>query len=61
MQNPDSHRDLVNAAAHVLGLMIEPAWKPAIEANLESILRLASSFMESPLPDDAEPAPIFVA
>jgi hypothetical protein len=41
--------------------MIEPAWKPAIEANLESILRLASSFMEFPLPDDAEPAPIFVA
>ena len=33
-QMSDSHRDLIDAAAHVLGLMIEPAWKPAIEANL---------------------------
>src|SRR5271165_3963473 len=54
-------RDFIDAAARVLDLAIEPSWKPAIEANLEATLRLAASFMEFPLPDEAEPAPIFAA
>ena len=60
---PRSHRhlDFIDAAARVLDLAIEPAWKPAVAANLEATLRLAASFMEFPLPDEAEPAPIFVA
>jgi 1-carboxybiuret hydrolase subunit AtzG-like protein len=57
----DRRLDFIDAAARVLDLAIEPAWKPAIAANLEATLRLAASFMEFPLPDDAEPAPIFVA
>ena len=57
----DRHRDFIDAAARVLDLAIEPAWKPAVEANLEATLRLAASFMQFPLPDEAEPAPIFVA
>jgi hypothetical protein len=61
MQNPDSHRDFIDAAAQVLDLAIEPDWKPAVEANLAATLRLAASFMEFPLPDDVESAPIFVA
>jgi Protein of unknown function (DUF4089) len=51
----------IDAAAHALGLPIEPAWKPAVKANLEVTLRLAASFADFPLPDDAEPAPVFVA
>ena len=58
-------RELLNhfigAAAHALALPVEPAWKPAIRANLEVTLRLAASFADFPLPDDAEPAPVFVA
>jgi hypothetical protein len=54
-------RDFIAAAAHVLGLVIEPAWKPAIEANFATTLRLAASFMDFPLPDEAEPAPVFAA
>jgi hypothetical protein len=41
--------------------VIEPAWKPAIEANFAITLRLAASFMDFPLPDEAEPAPVFAA
>ena len=51
----------IGAAAHALALPVEPAWKPAIKANLEVTLRLAASFAAFPLPDDAEPAPVFVA
>ena len=54
-------RDFIAAAAHVLGLAIEPAWRPAIEANFATTLRLAASFMDFPLPDEAEPAPVFAA
>jgi hypothetical protein len=53
--------DLIAAAAHALALPIEPAWTPAIKFNLEVNLRLAASFADFPLPDDAEPAPVFVA
>jgi hypothetical protein len=54
-------RDFIAAAAHVLGLVIEPSWRPAIEANFATTLRLADSFMDFPLPDEAEPAPVFAA
>jgi len=51
----------VDAAAQALNLPVEPAWKPAIRTNLDVTLRLAAVFAEFPLPDDAEPAPVFVA
>jgi hypothetical protein len=51
----------IGAAAHAHAFPVEPAWKPAIRANLEVTLRLAASFADFPLPDDAEPAPVFVA
>jgi hypothetical protein len=57
----DPRVDFIDAAARVLGLAIEPSWKPAIKANLEATLRLAASFTDFPLPDEAEPAPIFAA
>jgi Protein of unknown function (DUF4089) len=52
---------LIGASAHALALPVEPAWKPAIKTNLDVTLRLAASFADFPLPDDAEPAPVFVA
>ena len=51
----------VDAAAHALGLKIEPAWMGAIKANLEVTLALAALFADFPLPDDAEPAAVFSA
>jgi len=51
----------IDSAARALDLPVAPAWKPAVKANLEVTLRLAGLFADFPLPDDAEPAPIFVA
>jgi 1-carboxybiuret hydrolase subunit AtzG-like len=57
----DALDDFIDAAGRTLALPVEPAWKPAIKFNLEVTLRIAAAFAEFPLPDDAEPAPVFVA
>jgi hypothetical protein len=44
-----------------LDLPFEPAWQPAIKANLAVTLRQAALVTDFPLPDDAEPAPVFQA
>ena len=51
----------VDAAARALDLKLEPAWKGAVKTNLEVTLALAALLADFPLPDDAEPAPIFSA
>jgi len=51
----------VGAAARALELPIDPAWKPAVKASLETTLKLGATFADFPLPDDAEPAPVFTA
>jgi hypothetical protein len=53
--------DLVDAAAHALGLPLDPAWRHFIKASLATTFSLAASFADFPLPDEAEPAPVFVA
>jgi 1-carboxybiuret hydrolase subunit AtzG-like protein len=49
------------AAAEMLALPVEPAWKPAVRGNLLVNLRLAAMVAEFALPDEAEPAPVFEA
>ena len=49
----------VDAAAEVLALPVEPAWKPAVRANLQVALALAAVVAELELPDEAEPASTF--
>ena len=61
MPDPASLDDYIAAAARVLDLPIDPAWQPAVRANLELTLRLAAVVAEFPLPDEAEPAPVFEA
>jgi hypothetical protein len=53
--------DLVEAQARALGLVLDPSWKPAVRTNLDAILRLAAMVDAFPLPDDAEPAPVYRA
>ena len=53
--------DYVDAAAKALALPIDPAWKPAVRANLEFSLRIARLVDEFPLPDETEPASVFAA
>ena len=57
----DSLDDYIAAAARVLELPIDPAWQPAVRANLELTLRLAKLVSEFPLPDESEAAPVFEA
>ena len=49
------------ASAKLLKLPLDPAWLPAVCQNVEVTFRLAAQVDEFPLPDDAEPAPVFGA
>lgn len=51
----------IDAAARLLGLSLEPAWRLAVRANLEAVLRLAALADSFPLSDEAEPAAVFRA
>jgi hypothetical protein len=53
--------DYIDSAAKVLSLPLDPAWKGAVRANLDVSLKLGNLVSEFPLPDDAEPAPVFKA
>jgi hypothetical protein len=57
----DSLDRFIESTAQMLALPVEPAWKPAVRFNLEVTLSAAGLFADFPLPDDAEPAPVFVA
>ena len=60
MPSPPLDEFIVVAAA-ALDLPLDPAWHASIKANLEVTLRHAATVAEFPLPDEAEPAPIFKA
>jgi hypothetical protein len=53
--------DFIDAAAKVLALPVEDAWKPAVRANLEVSLKLARLVDEFALPDETEPASVYTA
>jgi hypothetical protein len=51
----------ITSSAAMLGLPIETAWLPTIRANVEVTFRLAKLVDDFPLPDEAEPAPVYEA
>jgi hypothetical protein len=51
--------DFIAAAAAALDLPLDPAWLPAVKANLEITLKHAATVAEFELSDTAEPAPIY--
>ena len=55
--DPDA---LIDGMAPLLGLPIEPDFRPGIVANLRTIARHAE-LLDVPLDDRAEPAPVFGA
>ena len=61
MSGPDAFdaEAYLAAALPALGLSIDPAWKPAILANLRRNAEIARLFLDFPLGDDEEPAPVF--
>jgi hypothetical protein len=57
----DALDEFIDAATRALELPLEPAWRPAVKANLLVTLRQGALVAEFALPDDAEPAPVFKA
>ncbi len=53
--------DYIDAVAKALALPINDAWRPAVRANLDVLLRLARLVDEFALPDEAEPASVYSA
>lgn len=53
--------DYIEAVSKALALPVEAEWRPAVRANLEVSLRLARQVDEFALPDETEPASVFVA
>ncbi|MBC7802208.1 MAG: DUF4089 domain-containing protein [Gemmatimonadaceae bacterium] len=51
----------LTAAAAALGITLDPAWLPAVQFHLELSLQQARLVAEFPLPDEADPAPVFQA
>jgi hypothetical protein len=51
----------IAASAALLKLPLDSAWHPAVKANVEVTFKLARLFDEFPLPDEAEPAPVYEA
>jgi hypothetical protein len=60
-RNPADLDAFIGATARALDLPLDPAWKPAVRDNLKVIFAHAAKVSEFPLPDEAEPAPVFKA
>ncbi len=55
------HEEWLDAEAAAVGLTVAPAWRAAILGHLAVCLRHGAVVLDFPLPDDAEPAPVFSA
>ena len=61
MPGHDPTDDFIEAAAKSVDLSLDPAWNASIRNNLEVTLKLARLVEDFPLPDEAEPAPVYKA
>ena len=52
---------LIDAMAPLLGIPVDPAWRPSIRTHLAITLRHADALAAFELPDELDPAPVFVA
>ncbi len=59
MAETDPLDTFIDAAARLLALPLDPAWKPAVKANLTVIFEHAARVAEFELPDETEPAPTY--
>jgi predicted ATP-grasp superfamily ATP-dependent carboligase len=57
--DPRAAAALVDAAASLLELRIDPAYRDGVAEHLARILTAAALVTEFPLPDDIEAAPVF--
>lgn len=45
--------------AAIVGITLHPDYTPGVKANLERLQAIAQLFLEFPLPDDIDAAPVF--
>lgn len=57
--DPTQFDALIDAGTALLRIPVDPAWRPAIRLHLGISLTHAATVLDFPLPDDAEPAPVF--
>lgn len=51
----------IDAGTALLGIPVRPEWRDAIRQHLGVSFELARLVLDFPLPDEADPAPVFVA
>jgi hypothetical protein len=61
MATTDTLDNYLDAAACALDLPVELAWRPAVKANLETLLAFAALVDAFPLHEDVAPAPVYRA
>jgi hypothetical protein len=49
----------IDAMMPVLGITLDPAFRPGVIQNLQVVLRLSAIVLEFPLDEREEPAPVF--
>jgi Protein of unknown function (DUF4089) len=49
----------IDAGTALLGIPVRPEWRDAIRQHLAVSFDLAGAVVEFPLPDEADPAPVF--
>ena len=52
---------LIDAGTTILGIKMEPEWRAAVRMHLAISLDHAAAMLETPLPDNLDPAPVFRA
>jgi hypothetical protein len=52
---------MIDAGSAALGITIDPAWRDGVRLHLANTLRLARLVDGVALPDETDPAPVFVA
>ncbi|HTC08314.1 MAG TPA: DUF4089 domain-containing protein [Acetobacteraceae bacterium] len=51
----------IDVGTAVLGIPVDPAWRAAIRLHLGITVGHAQNVLAFPLPDEADPAPVFQA
>lgn len=57
----DERAAYIAAASILIGLPVDPAWMENVSDNLAVLSAAAARVAAFPLPDEAEPAPVFGA
>lgn len=61
MTDPSDLDAMIEAVGWLFGITVRPDWHAAVRQHLAVSIDHARNVTEFPLPDEAEPAPVFTA